>query len=309
MSILTNLRDKLSKTRSNLVNRIRETISGKANLDSNTLEQLEEILITSDVGFDLTNKIIENVRVEMLNIKDRTSEKIVFDVVKSELRKIFFNNSQAKTITSNDEVKPYVILVIGVNGVGKTTTIGKLAHNYSESGKKVLIAASDTFRAAASEQLEIWSKRARADIVINEKSVDPAAVAYEAIEKSIKENYDILLIDTAGRLHNKSYLMNELGKLNKIVTKKLDRAPNETLLVIDGCSGQNAIVQSGEFLKIAMITGLVVTKLDGTSKGGIVFQIAEKYKIPLKYIGVGEDIVDLRPFDAEEFIAAIINET
>lgn len=309
MNILTSLRDSLSKTRNNLVNRIRETISGKANLDSSTLEQLEEILISSDVGFDLTNKIIDNVRIEMLNVKDRTSEKIVFDVVKSELNKIFVNNSQAQRDASNDEIKPYVILVIGVNGVGKTTTIGKLAYNYKVKGKKVLIAGSDTFRAAASEQLEIWSKRAKADIVINEKSIDPAAVAYEAIEKSIEDNYDVLLIDTAGRLHNKSYLMDELVKLNKTVTKKLNRAPNETLLVIDGNSGQNAIVQSGEFSKTALITGLVVTKLDGTSKGGIVFQITEKYKIPIKYIGVGEGIEDLQPFNSEDFIAAIINGT
>jgi fused signal recognition particle receptor len=309
MSILTNLRDRLSKTRNNLVNRIKETISGKAILDSNTLEQLEEILISSDVGFDLSNKIIENVRTEMLNIKDRTSERIVFDVVKSELKKIFDDNSIVKSSISNNEARPYVILVIGVNGVGKTTTIGKLAYSYKEQGKKVLIAASDTFRAAASEQLEIWSKRAKADIVINEKSIDPSAVAYEAIEKSIMENYDVLLIDTAGRLHNKSYLMDELIKLNTIITKKLNRAPNETLLVIDGNSGQNAIVQSGEFSKTALITGLVVTKLDGTSKGGIVFQITEKYKIPVKYIGVGEGIEDLQPFNSEEFIAAIINET
>jgi len=234
-------------------------------------------------------------------------DKIIFDVVKSELKKIFDNNSTSRVSESNNQAKPYIILVIGVNGAGKTTTIGKLAYNYKEQGKKVLIAASDTFRAAASEQLEIWSERAKADIVISEKSVDPSAVAYEAIEKAHKEKYDVLLIDTAGRLHTKSYLMDELVKLNRIITKKLNRAPDETLLVLDGNSGQNAVVQSDEFSKTALITGLVITKLDGTAKGGIVFQIFEKQKIPVKYIGVGEDITDLQPFNAEEFISAIVD--
>jgi fused signal recognition particle receptor len=307
MGIFNNLRDRLSKTRNNLVNRIKETVSGKANLDSHILDQLEEILISADIGFDLSNKIIQNVQVEMLNVKDRTNEKIVFDVVKSELKKIFDDSSLTRQIRSNKQIKPYVIFVIGVNGVGKTTTIGKLAYNYKQEGKKVLIAASDTFRAAASEQLEIWSERAKVDIVINEKSIDPSAVAYEAIEKSIKENYDVLLIDTAGRLHNKTYLMDELIKLNKIISKKLNRAPDETLLVLDGNSGQNAIVQADEFSKTALITGLVITKLDGTSKGGLVFQICDNKKIPVKYIGVGEGIADLQSFNPDEFISAIVD--
>lgn len=306
MKILTNLRDRLSKTRNNLVTRIKETVSGKANLDSNILEKLEEILISSDVGFDLSNNVIENVRIEMLNVKDRTNEKLIFDTLKVELKKIFDKNTDKKKAKTGFYGQPYVVLVIGVNGVGKTTTIGKLAFNYYSEGKKVLIAASDTFRAAAAEQLEIWSKRANADIVINEKSVDPSAVAYEAIEKSIKDNYDVLLIDTAGRLHNKKHLMDELNKLDRIISKKLGRAPDETLLVIDANSGQNAIAQVDEFSKTSLITGLVVTKLDGTAKGGIVFQIAEKNKIPVKYIGIGESIEDLRPFDSEEFISAII---
>jgi len=307
MSIFNSLRERLSKTRNNLVNRIKETISGKANLDSDTLEQLEEILISSDVGFDLSNKIIENVRAEMLSTKDKTNENVIFDVLKSELKKIFDNNSTVKPNKSNNEKKPYVILVLGVNGAGKTTTIGKLAYSYKQLGKKVLIAASDTFRAAASEQLEIWSERAKADILIKENSIDPSAVAFEAIERAIKENYDVLLIDTAGRLHNKTYLMDELSKLNRIISKKLNRAPDETLLVLDGNSGQNALVQADEFSKTAFITGLVITKLDGTAKGGIVFQICEKNKIPVKYIGVGEGINDLQSFNAEEFISALVD--
>jgi fused signal recognition particle receptor len=307
MGIFTNLRDRLSKTRDNLVNRIKETVSGKAILDATTLEQLEEILISSDVGFDLSTKIIENVRTEMLNVKDRTNEKIIFDVVKSELKKIFDNNSANVNHTIVEKTKPKVILVIGVNGVGKTTTIGKLAYNYKQQGKKVLIAACDTFRAAASEQLEIWSERAKADIVINENSIDPSAVAFEAIDKSIKEDYDVLLVDTAGRLHNKSYLMDELNKLNRIISRKLKRAPDESLLILDGNSGQNAIAQADEFSKIVFITGLVITKLDGTAKGGIVFNICSKMKIPVKYIGVGEALTDLRLFNAEEFISAIVD--
>ena len=307
MGIFTNLRDRLSKTRDNLVNRIKETVSGKAILDATTLEQLEEILISSDVGFDLSTKIIENVRTEMLDVKDRTNEIIIFDVVKSELKKIFDNNSANVNHTIVEKTKPKVILVIGVNGVGKTTTIGKLAYDYKQQGKKVLIAACDTFRAAASEQLEIWSERAKADIVINENSIDPSAVAFEAIDKSVKENYDVLLVDTAGRLHNKSYLMDELNKLNRIISRKLKRAPDESLLILDGNSGQNAIAQADEFSKIVFITGLVITKLDGTAKGGIVFNICSKMKIPVKYIGVGEAITDLRLFNAEEFISAIID--
>lgn len=307
MSLFNDLRNRLSKTRDNLVNRVKETISGKAQIDSDVLERLEEILISSDVGFDLSNRIIENVRTELLNVKDRTGETIVFDVLKTELKKIFENNTPHKPNESTIHTKPYVILVVGVNGAGKTTTIGKLAYNYKQLGKKVLIAASDTFRAAASEQLEIWSERAEADIVINEKSIDPSAVAYEAIEKTIKENYDILLIDTAGRLHNKTYLMEELQKLNRIITKKLNRAPDEIFLVLDGNSGQNALVQADEFSKTTLLTGLIITKLDGTAKGGIVFQICEKKKIPIKYIGIGEGISDLLPFSADEFISAIVD--
>jgi fused signal recognition particle receptor len=307
MGIFNNLRDRLSKSRYNLVNRIKETVSGKAILDSNTLEKLEEILISSDIGFDLSNKIIEDVRTELMHAQDKSNETIIFDVVKKQLKNIFDNTSTNLIDISVEKVKPIVILVIGVNGVGKTTTIGKLAYNYKQQGKKVLIAACDTFRAAAGEQLEIWSERAKADIIINEKSIDPSAVAFEAIDKSIKENYDILLVDTAGRLHNKSYLMDELNKLNRIISKKLKRAPNETLLILDGNSGQNAISQADEFSKISLITGLVITKLDGTAKGGIVFQICEKNKIPVKYIGVGESITDFQLFNAEEFISAIVD--
>lgn len=307
MSLLNSLRDRLTKTRDNLVKRIKETVTGKATLDSKTLDQLEEVLISSDIGFDLSNRIIEDVRSELLQEKDRDDEKVVFSILKKQLKKIFENNSKSREKENFIANKPKVILIVGVNGVGKTTTIGKLAYKFKEQNKKVLIAASDTFRAAAKEQLEIWSDRARADIVMHDKSVDPSSVAFEALDKAIKENYDVLLVDTAGRLHNKSSLMDELNKLNRIITKKLNRAPDETYLVIDGNSGQNALVQADEFSKIIPITGLIVSKLDGTAKGGMVFQISEKKKIPVKYIGVGEGIEDLQQFNPDEFISAILD--
>jgi len=199
------------------------------------------------------------------------------------------------------------ILIIGVNGVGKTTTIGKLANNYKKIGKKVIVGAADTFRAAANEQLEIWTKRAEVDLLQNPKGTDPSSVVYETIKRSIDENYDIVLIDTAGRLHNKKNLMDELNKIRRVIKKMLPDAPHETLLILDGNTGQNAIKQAEEFSKVTDITGLVITKLDGTSKGGVVFQIVSKQNIPVKYIGVGENIDDLQEFEPEIFVKAIFN--
>ncbi|NWF88040.1 MAG: signal recognition particle-docking protein FtsY [Ignavibacteriaceae bacterium] len=306
MKIFSNISERLSKTRNNIINRIKETVSGKAALDNSILERLEEILISADIGYSLTDKIIENVRIEMLNIRDRTNEEIIFDVVKKELKKIFTNNFPADQSNINHN-SLHLVLVLGVNGVGKTTTVGKLAYNFRQRGKKVLIAASDTFRAAAGEQLDTWSTRADADIYLSDDSNDPSSVTFEAIERALNENYDVLFVDTAGRLHNKKYLMDELAKLNRIIQKKLNSDNFETLLVLDGTSGQNAVFQVEEFSKVAKISGLVITKLDGTSKGGIVFQISEKFKIPVKYIGIGEGLEDLRPFDKDEFISAIVS--
>ncbi len=307
MSVFNNLRERLAKTRDNLINRIKETISGKAVIDADSIDRLEEILISADIGFDLTSRIIDNVRTELLKEKNRTDERIILNVLKTELKKIFENgtlNFSQSSLSIN--TKPFVILVVGVNGVGKTTTIGKLAYNFIKDGKRVLIAASDTFRAAASEQLEIWSERANADILIKENSTDPSAVAYEAVNKAISENYDVLLIDTAGRLHNKKNLMDELNKLHRVIEKKLNRAPDETFLVLDAASGQNAVIQADEFSKVTKLTGLIITKLDGTAKGGIVFQICEKQKVPVRFIGIGEGIDDLKGFNVDEFISAIL---
>jgi fused signal recognition particle receptor len=300
------LKDGLSKTRTKLVNSITETVSGKAVLDETTLEEIEEILITSDVGFDTTENIIENTRRSLKSENDRSSLNII-EAVKKELTQVLKNNFTA----NGDDLtkyKPYVILIIGVNGVGKTTTVGKLAHNFNKAGLKVIIGAADTFRAAANEQLEIWADRAGVEIYQKEKGSDPSSVAFDTIKKAQNENYDLVLIDTAGRLHNKTHLMDELGKIKRVMSKILPYAPNETLLVLDGTTGQNAVLQAEEFKKVTDISGLVITKLDGTAKGGVVFQISSKLRVPVKYIGVGESIDDLQTFSPDLFVTALFGD-
>lgn len=310
MSLLKNLnieklKNGLSKTRDRIFNGINEAITGKVILDEKTLDEIEEILITSDIGFDTSEKIIENARIKLRSEKDRTNLNII-ETVKTELKSILIEGEKRNNDVNNpDEFKPYVILVVGVNGAGKTTTIGKLAHNFKKSGKKVIVGAADTFRAAASEQLDIWAQKAGVEIIQKSPGSDPSSVAYEVVRKAINEKYDIVLIDTAGRLHNKSELMNELGKLKRVIKKQLDYAPNETLLVLDGNTGQNALVQADEFNKVTEINGLIVTKLDGTAKGGVIFQLYSSINIPVKYIGVGERIDDLQTFDPALFVAAI----
>ena len=298
------LKEGLAKTRTKIVNTINETVTGKAVLDDKTLDEIEEILITSDIGYDTAVQIIENVRERMKSEKDRTDVNVI-ETVKKELASILSieqgNNSEEKI----KSCKPYVILVVGINGVGKTTTIGKLAYNYKKAGMKVIVGAADTFRAAANEQLDIWAKRAQVEIIQKGHGADPSSVAFETVQHAVKHNYDIVLVDTAGRLHNKGHLMEELNKIKRVLSKNLPYAPNETLLVLDGNTGQNAILQAEEFSKVTDITGLVITKLDGTAKGGVVFQIVNKQKVPIKYIGVGEGIEDLQTFDANQFVSAI----
>jgi fused signal recognition particle receptor len=303
---LGRLKEGLSKTKTKLLNSITEVISGKAVIDDKTLEEIEEILITSDIGYETSVQIIDNVRIKLRSTSDRSNTNLI-SVVKSELRNIL--NSTPKTNLDEELIKykPYVILIVGVNGAGKTTTIGKLAHNFNQAGLKVIVGAADTFRAAANEQLDVWTQRADVKIVNGQQGSDPAAVAYATINQAIEGSYDIVLIDTAGRLHNKSNLMDELGKINRVINKKLQYAPNEILLVLDGTTGQNAIRQAEEFGKVVKLTGLVLTKIDGTSKGGIIFYITNKLKIPVKYIGVGEKIDDLQNFDSELFVNALMN--
>jgi fused signal recognition particle receptor len=301
---LDRLKSGLTKTRNKIVNTINETISGKAVLDDKTLDDIEEILITSDIGYDTAEKIIENARIKLKSDKDRSGFNII-QTVKDELTSSLKIDSIKNEENGIEKFKPYVILIVGINGAGKTTTIGKLAHNYKRAGLKVIVGAADTFRAAANEQLEIWADRAGVEIIQKSKGSDPSSVAYDAVNYAVKNNYDVVLIDTAGRLHNKSNLMEELNKVKRVIKKVLPHAPNETLLVIDGNTGQNALVQADEFSKVTDINGLVITKLDGTAKGGVVFQICSKQKIPVKYIGVGEGIDDLQNFDPGLFVSAI----
>lgn len=304
---LKKLKDGLLKTRTKIVNSISETLNGKAVVDDKTLDEIEEILITSDIGFDTTVKIITQARIRLHNEKNRITTTII-DTVKKELISVL----EVENISHQFEIgkyKPFVILVVGVNGVGKTTTIGKLAHNFQIAGLKVLVGAADTFRAAAGEQLGIWAKRANVEIIQKEHGSDPSSVAYDTVVEAKKNNFDIVLIDTAGRLHNKSNLMEELKKIKNVMAKIVPYAPNETLLVLDATTGQNAILQADEFSKVTEISGLVVTKLDGTAKGGVVFQIVNKQKIPIRYIGVGEKIDDLQTFEPKLFVDAIFETT
>jgi fused signal recognition particle receptor len=311
---LGKLKNGLARTRDKLLNSINEVLTGKAVIDSATLDEIEDILISSDIGLKTTENIIESARIKLKSEKDRSDINIV-ETVKKELISVLSRtdilrkeslgqNGEEDSINKN---KPYVILVVGVNGAGKTTTVGKIAYNYKRNGLKVIIGAADTFRAAANEQLEIWANRAGVEIYQNIKSTDPSSVVYDTISIAIKEKYDIVLIDTAGRLHVKTNLMEELSKVNRVIAKLLPRAPNETLLVLDGTTGQNAILQTEEFLKVSNLTGLVITKLDGTAKGGVIFQISEKLNIPVKYIGIGEGIDDLQRFNPGLFVSALFD--
>jgi len=300
------LKNGLTKTRTKIVSSINETISGKAVLDDKTLDEIEEILISSDIGFETSERIIENSRVALKSEKDRTQLNII-ETVKKELVNSISRFSKATDDNNIEVTKPYVILIIGVNGAGKTTTVGKLAHNFKNAGKKVIVGAADTFRAAANEQLDVWAKRAGVEIIQKSQGSDPSAVAFDTVAKAVNENYDIVLIDTAGRLHNKANLMEELGKIKRVIKKVIPTAPHETLLVLDGTTGQNALVQAQEFSKVTDISGLAVTKLDGSAKGGVIFQICSRNKIPVKYIGVGESIEDLQDFDPGLFVSAIFD--
>lgn len=296
------LKSGLEKTRNKLVNTITETISGKAVIDDKTLDEIEEILITSDIGYETAERIIDDTRLKLKSEKDRSNLNII-QAVKNEL----VNSLKSGGSNNNNEIKkkPHVILVVGINGAGKTTTIGKLAHNYKKAGYNVIVGAADTFRAAANEQLEVWAQRAGVEIIRKDQGSDPSSVAFDTVNKAKKNNYDVVLIDTAGRLHNKANLMEELSKIKRVIGKVIPDAPDETLLVLDGNTGQNALVQAEEFSKTTKISGLVITKLDGTAKGGVVFQICARQKIPVKYIGVGEGIEDLQDFDPDLFVSAI----
>lgn len=301
MGFFDKLKNGLTKTKTSFDEKINNVFANFRKVDEDFLDELEEILIMSDIGMETSIKIINNLRTRIKKEKIEDEEDVK-KALREEMQKIL----DVTDIKLNLNTKPSVILVVGVNGVGKTTSIGKIANRLSREGKKVVVAAADTFRAAAVEQLEIWANRAGADIVKREEGIDPASVVYDAIKITKEKNADVLIVDTAGRLHNKKYLMDELNKIQKVINKEMSDADREVLLVIDGTTGQNAISQVKAFKEETDITGLVLTKLDGTAKGGVVIGIVEENKIPVKFIGVGEQMEDMEIFNSEDFVKAII---
>ena len=299
--LFNNLKSGLTKTRNALTDKINEALNLAVSIDDDLYEELEEILIMADIGMDTTMEIIEK-------LKDKIRKEKINDVelVRPALKSVIAEMMKAGSENENDtNAEKEVILVIGVNGVGKTTSIGKLAAMNKAEGKKVLLAAADTFRACAIDQLVVWSERAKVDIVKHGEGSDPAAVVFDAINASKSRGVDLLICDTAGRLHNKKNLMDELGKINRIIDRELSNAHKETLLVLDGTTGQNAVIQAKQFMEVCPIDGIILTKLDGTAKGGVVISIKNTLNIPVKYIGVGEGIEDLQAFDPESFVEAL----
>ena len=296
----------LEKTRSSVFDRISKAIVGKSTVDDEVLDNLEEILVTSDVGVDTTLKIIDRIQKRVARDKYLgTSElnKILKEEIASLLQEN--NSGDGSSFDLPEDKKPYVIMVVGVNGVGKTTTIGKLAYNFKMAGKKVVLGASDTFRAAAVDQLKIWADKVGVPIVSQGMGADPASVAFDTVKSAVAQGADVVLIDTAGRLHNKVGLMNELSKIKKVCQKVIPDAPHEVLLVLDASTGQNAIEQARQFIAATEVNALALTKLDGTAKGGVVIGISDQFKIPVKYIGVGEKMENLQIFDRNEFVDSL----
>jgi len=298
----------LEKTKTNLFSKISKALVGKSTVDDAFLDELEEILVSSDVGINTTLKIIERIQKRVSADKYmNTSELNSF--LKEEIAKLLEenNNDKLSTFENLQGKKPYVIMVVGVNGVGKTTTIGKLANQFKKAGKNVVLGAADTFRAAAVMQLKIWGERNGVKVVEHGMNTDPASVAFDAVKIAVEDQADVLIIDTAGRLHNKIGLMNELTKIKKVMSKIIPDAPHEILLVLDASTGQNAFEQAKQFTSATEVNALALTKLDGTAKGGVVIGIADQFKVPVKYIGVGEGIEDLQIFDRHEFVDSLFN--
>ena len=301
MGFFDKLKQGLGKTKSSIDEKINNVFSVFRKVDEELLEELEEVLVMSDIGMETSVKIIDELRNKIKKEKIEDEE-----AVKKALKEIMKDILDVAKPELNLQTKPSIILVVGVNGVGKTTSIGKIANNLVKSGKKVIVAAADTFRAAAVEQLEVWAERSGSIIVKKEEGADPASVVFDAIAKTRETEADVLIVDTAGRLHNKKYLMDELFKIKKVIEKEMPDASKEVLLVLDAETGQNAISQVKAFKETTDITGLVLTKLDGTAKGGVVLGIVSENQIPVKFIGVGEQIDDMQVFNAEEFLNAII---
>lgn len=298
----------LEKTKQGFLDKITKAIAGKSTVDEEVLDDLENALVSADVGVDTTIKIIDGIEKRVAKDKYINSAELN-KILKQEIQNVLVD-APGDTSYKDYELpkqKPHVILVVGVNGAGKTTTIGKLAHNFTLAGKSVLLGAADTFRAAAVEQLNIWSERAKVPIVKHAMGADPSAVAFDTVQSGIARNSDVIIIDTAGRLHNKIHLMDELNKIKRSISKVLPDAPHEVLLVLDGSTGQNALEQAKHFTAATEVTALAITKLDGTAKGGVVLAIADQFKIPVKFIGVGEKATDLLVFDKKEFVDSLFD--
>lgn len=299
----------LSKTKENVFAKITRAVAGKSKVDDEILDELENVLVTSDVGVDTTLKIIKRIEERVARDKYVSTSELT-TILRQEIASLLTENGSADgdSFDLPSGTKPYVIMVVGVNGVGKTTTIGKLAHRFRQAGKSVVLGAADTFRAAAVEQLEIWSERVGVPIIKQQMGSDPASVAYDTVSSAVANGVDVVIIDTAGRLHNKVNLMNELTKIKRVMQKVVPDAPHEILLVLDGSTGQNAFEQARQFTAATEVNALAVTKLDGTAKGGVVIGISDQFKIPVKYIGLGEGIDDLQIFRKKEFVDSLFGE-
>jgi fused signal recognition particle receptor len=303
---LTKLKEGLAKTREGLLGKVGRLITTRATIDDDVLDQVEELLIAADVGVETAGNIIGAIRTRVK--KERYSDSAALhDLLRDEIRQQFVNGSSVQDPYALPSVKPYVVMVVGINGVGKTTTIGKLAHHYVQRGRKVVIAAADTFRAAANEQLDIWATRAGAELIQQLHGSDPAAVAFDAVKSAAAHAADVVIIDTAGRLHTRVNLMEELKKIKRVIGRQQPDAPHDVLLVIDASTGQNGMQQARQFSASVGVTGLVLTKLDGTAKGGIVLSISKEMNVPVKFVGVGEHIDDLQPFDRKAFVDALFD--
>ena len=299
----------LSKTKKNVFTKLARVVAGKSKVDDSVLDNLEEVLVTSDVGVETTLKIIKRIEERVSKDKYVTTSELT-NLLRDEISLLLTENntSDLKSFDVSAEKKPYVIMVVGVNGVGKTTTIGKLAYQYKKAGNKVYLGAADTFRAAAIEQLDIWGDRVDVPVIKQKMGSDPASVAFDALSSAKANDADVVIIDTAGRLHNKVNLMNELTKIKNVMRKVLDWAPNEILLVLDGSTGQNAFEQAKQFTAATEVNALAVTKLDGTAKGGVVIGISDQFHIPVKYIGLGEGMEDLQSFNRKEYVDSLFGE-
>lgn len=298
----------LAKTKENFLTRIGKAVIGKSTVDEDVLDELEEILITSDVGVETTIKIIKKIEERVARDKYLGASELD-TILREEIANLLEENNTGDLADFEvpETTKPYVILVVGVNGVGKTTTIGKLASQFKNKGKSVVLGAADTFRAAAVNQIKMWGERVGVPVIAHGQNTDPASVAFDSVKAAVEENADIVIIDTAGRLHTKTNLMSELSKIKRVVQKFREDAPHEILLVLDGSTGQNAVIQAREFTKATDVTALAITKLDGTAKGGVVIGISDEFKIPVKYIGVGEKVEDLQVFNKSEFVDSLFS--